>query len=305
MDSEIESFLAYLTAVRRASPNTVKAYSEDLFQFVEYLDAQGIGGVAAVDTPVIRGYLSYLTTEKGMARTSIARKAASLRAFFRDQVRRGTLDRSPAQYLSTPKKERRLPTYLSEDSVTALLTSPDASQPEGLRDRAILETLYASGIRVSELVALEWQDVAFTDEGDGTVRIRRGKGGKERQAMLGRAAVTALTLYQQKGRPLLLARAVRETDAIFLNRFGTRLTDRSVRRLFDKYCVEVAASHKITPHTLRHTFATHLLDHGADLRVVQELLGHADLSSTQIYTHVSTGRMKEVYEKAHPQGSGS
>jgi integrase/recombinase XerC len=153
---------------------------------------------------------------------------------------------------------------------------------------------------VGELVATDVADMAVQDEGDGTLRVRRGKGGKERIALLGRSAVHALQTYLEHGRPVLLAPAQRPTSALFLNRFGGRLTDRSVRRMFEKYCGVVAASHNITPHTLRHTFATHLLDHGADLRVVQELLGHADLASTQIYTHVSPQRLQETYAKAHP-----
>jgi integrase/recombinase XerC len=155
-------------------------------------------------------------------------------------------------------------------------------------------------MRASELVALAVSDVTFTPEGEGTARIRRGKGGKERYALLGRAAVAALRAYLDSARPVL-ASAGTCPGALFLNRFGRRLSDRGVRRLFDKYCVVVAASHKVTPHSLRHSFATHLLDHGADLRVVQELLGHADLSTTQVYTHVSTARLQDAYEKAHPR----
>ena len=186
------------------------------------------------------------------------------------------------------------------DRQNALLAFPDTTRPDGLRDRAILETLYASGMRASELVALDESDLSVDPAaGDGEARIRRGKGGKERIALLGRSAVLALDAYLSSGRPILAGG--KTGTALFLNRFGDRLSDRAVRRLFDRACSVVAASHKVTPHTLRHSFATHLLDHGADLRVVQELLGHSDLGTTQIYTFVSDTRLKEVYDRAHPR----
>lgn len=301
MDDLIDAFVAHLQAVRSASPHTTKAYSEDLGQFAEFARTQGVVNVSEVETAHLRAFLAYLTDTHGMARTSIARKAASLRAFFKYLVRREILARSPAQNLATPRRQASLPRFLTEDAVGALLTAPDASRPDGLRDRAILEVLYASGMRASELVALDQADVRFTPEDEGTARIRRGKGGKERMALLGSASVTAIRRYQEAGRPALLNQAERPTDALFLNRWGGRLSDRGVRRLFDKYCDVVATAHKVTPHTLRHSFATHLLDNGADLRVVQELLGHADLSTTQVYTHVTTSRMKDVYDKAHPR----
>jgi len=306
LDTHIEAFTAHLAAVRGASPHTVKAYAEDLTQFADFArEPSGITDAALVDTTLIRAFLAHLTADRGLARTSVARKAASLRAFFRYLVRQGSAVRSPAENIATPKKRTSLPKFLSEDAVTALLAAPDASRPDGLRDRAILETLYASGIRAGELVALDVRDFAHTGQGEGTLRIRQGKGNKERMALLGRPAVAALESYLTNGRPLQAAASSRPTDGLFLNKLGGRLSDRGVRRLFDKYCASVAAAHKITPHTLRHSFATHLLDNGADLRIVQELLGHSDLATTQIYTHVTTTRMKEVYEKAHPQGSAA
>ncbi len=302
MEELIDSFVAHLRAVRGASPHTIKAYGEDLTQFAAFAAKSKVTLPENVDTPLLRAYLSGLTTERSLAKTTVARKAASLRAFFRYLVRRGVLTKSPAQNLVTPRKTTPLPKFLSEDGVGDLLASPDATKPDGLRDRAILEVLYASGMRASELVALDISDLRFTDDGEATARIRHGKGGKERMALLGKAAVTALHLYQKEGRPLLAQGGSKPTTALFLNRFGGRLSDRGIRRLFDKYCSAVAAAHKITPHTLRHSFATHLLDNGADLRIVQELLGHSDLSTTQVYTHVTTTRMKDVYEKAHPRG---
>jgi integrase/recombinase XerC len=301
MDEQIEAFLAHLSAVRGASPHTVKAYAEDLSQFAAFARAREAARPESVDIDLIRGFLAHLVTERALARATVARKAAAVRALFRYLVRRGVIARSPAANLATPRKQRPLPRFMNEDAVSMLLNAPDASKPDGLRDRALLETLYASGMRASELVALEVGDVTFTPEEEGTARIRRGKGGKERHALLGRAAVAALRAYLDAGRPALAAASAHPGDALFLNRFGGRLSDRGVRRLFDKYCTAVTASHKVTPHSLRHSFATHLLDHGADLRVVQELLGHADLSTTQIYTHVSAARLQDAYEKAHPR----
>ncbi|MES2461087.1 MAG: tyrosine recombinase, partial [Armatimonadota bacterium] len=285
---------------RGASPHTVKAYAEDLSQFVEYARLQTPSpDLMGIDTPFLRAYLASLRADKGLARTTIARKGASLRAFFRYLARRGIVPHSPAQNLETPRKTTPLPKFLSEDAVSLLLQAPDASRPDGLRDRAILETLYASGVRGGELAALNLQDILREETDDeAALQIRRGKGNKERLALLGKAAVVALDEYLQSGRPVLLANGSRATDALFLNKLGGRLSDRGVRRLFDKYCTAVASAHKITPHTLRHSFATHLLDNGADLRVVQELLGHSDLSTTQIYTHVTTTRLKKAYDAA-------
>ena len=300
LDGLIESFLIYLSGVRRAAPLTRKAYAEDLSQFALWAEEAGLP-IGSIDTRSLRAYLAERTEKDKLARASIARKAATLRSFFRFLLRRGIIPASPAANLVTPKRERGLPKFLNEDAVGALLSAPDTTQPGGARDRAILETLYASGVRVAELAALDVSDFSVEpgERREGVLRIQHGKGSKERIALLGAAAVAALESYLATGRILLLAG--KTTSALFLNRFGTRLTDRSVRRVFDKYCECVAASHKITPHTLRHTFATHLLDHGADLRVVQELLGHSDLTSTQVYTHVSATRLKDAHERAHPR----
>lgn len=300
-----DAFAAHLSAVRGASVHTIRAYIADLEQFAAFAKKRGVTEAAAVDTALVRAFLADLTGEQGLARTTVARKAASVRAFFRYLARRGIVARSPVQNIVTPRKRVSLPNYLGEDAVADLLRAPDTSRPDGLRDRAILETLYASGIRAGELVALDCADITpDTQSGEGVLRIRRGKGNKERIALLGRSAMDALNTYLSEGRPLLNGKSARGgSDALFLNRFGGRLSDRGIRRLFDKYCDSVAAAHKITPHTLRHTFATHLLDNGADLRIVQELLGHADLSTTQVYTHVSTSRMQETYKKAHPRST--
>ena len=306
MDAHIEAFIAHLAQVRGASPHTVKAYAEDLLQWADFARDRGAEAPGDADVALVRAFVADLALNRRLARTSIARKAASLRAFFRYLVRRGVVTCNPAQALTTPRKQASLPHFLPEEQVTALLAAPDASRPDGLRDRAILETLYASGARAAELVALDLTELVLdASTGEGTIRIQRGKGGKERIALLGRAAVIALRDYLAQGRPHLADKSRSRTvaDALFLNKLGGRLSDRGVRRLFDKYCEAVASAHKITPHTLRHSFATHLLDHGADLRVVQELLGHSDLSTTQIYTHVTTTRLQEAYAKAHPRAA--
>ncbi len=303
IDLHIETFLTHLSGVRAASPHTVKAYAEDLAQFAEFARRQNVCRPEEVTVALVRAFVADLTTDKGMARSSVARKTAAVRAFFRFLTRRSIVARNPAQGVATPRRAESLPHFLPEDQVAALVASPDASRADGLRDRAILETLYASGMRASDLVALNTDDLSLDAGGEGTARIRRGKGGKERVALLGRAAAAALNAYLARGRPELAARAARVSSALFLNKLGGRLSDRGVRRLFDKYCDAVAAAHKITPHTLRHSFATHLLDNGADLRIVQELLGHSDLSTTQVYTHVTTGRMRDAYARAHPRAS--
>jgi integrase/recombinase XerC len=290
-----DSFLAHLKTIRRASPHTQKAYAEDLQQFVGYIENQKS---SVLDTAFLRQYLAHLSAENHLAAASMARKIASLRTFFRFLVKQGVLEKSPAAALRTPKKQQKLPNFLSEDAMSDLLMAPDATKPDGLRDTAILEVLYASGIRASELVGLDIGDILLEESGEATLRIRLGKGNKERLAFLGRPAVVALERYISLGRPALLQN--KTTNALFLNKFGTRLTDRSVRRMFDKYAESVASSHKITPHTLRHTFATHLLENGADLRVIQELLGHSDIATTQIYTHVTTEHAQRVHQENHP-----
>ena len=309
MEIQRDAFLSHLQTVRGASPHTLRAYAQDIAQFVDFAEVRhNIRAAESVDTPLIRAYIAHLTAERGLARTTVARKAASVRAFFRFLTRRGEIARSPVQNIVTPRKNAPLPKFLNEDATSDLLAAPNAQTPAGLRDRAILEVLYASGMRAGELVGLQTGDISFdTETGEGAARIRQGKGNKERIALLNQSSVRALAAYLEGGRPVLAQAAKMKTPvspaspALFLNKWGGGLSDRGVRRLFDKYCDTVAASHKITPHSLRHTFATHLLDHGADLRVVQELLGHADLSTTQVYTHVSSARMKEAYGKAHPR----
>lgn len=296
MNSAIDQFLRHLKLERNASELTIKSYFEDFASFNDYLEDRigGVGDPQQITIPVLRGYISYLH-ECQYARTTIARRLASLRSFFRFTTREGITSSNPAQALRTPRVGRKLPHFLTTEQVALLLEAPPANEPMGLRDRAILETLYSAGLRVAELVGL---DISHWDRGANILRVF-GKGKKERIAPVGSYAAKALDQW-------LSVRAVdphapaAEFDAMFLNRFGRRLTTRSIGRMLEKHLADTGLDRITSPHTLRHSFATHLLDGGADLRSVQELLGHKSLTTTQIYTHVSTRRMRETYEHAHP-----
>ena len=295
MDEHLNKFITYLIAEKNASPYTVKNYRHEIGEFLDFLKEQGIDSWDVVDRYVLRRYLAWLQAQ-GYVKASITRRISELRSFCRYLVREGMLDRNPIRAISSPKVPKRLPNYLDLYEVEALLAAPDAMDPQGQRDLAILEVLYASGLRVSELVGLNLRNV---DLQHGELRVW-GKGAKERVALLGEPACRALRRYIREGR-LELIKGNRETNALFLNRLGSRLSTRSVNNILDRYAKLAGLERRVTPHVMRHTFATHLLDGGADLRTVQELLGHADLSTTQIYTHVSQARAKEVYRKAHPR----
>jgi integrase/recombinase XerC len=296
LDSQIDAFLQAMAALKGASPHTVKAYAEDLRQFAGFAEAGGVTEAGAVDTRLLRDYLQQMQ-QANLARASRARKTASLRSFFTYLARQRIIPRSPAVGLRSVKQDRRLPKFLRADQIEALMAAPNTSAL-GLRDRALLETLYASGMRAGELVSITLPDVDFEA---GVVRVT-GKGDKERITLLGRPALAALQRYLHGGRPDLAARQPEDSGVLFLNRYGGPLSDRGVRKLFTRYAEKAALTLKITPHVLRHTFATHLLANGADLREVQELLGHSSISTTQIYTHVTTDRLREVHAKAHPRG---
>jgi integrase/recombinase XerC len=291
MKKEIEDFFVYLNVERNVSPHTLKAYRKDLEMFREFiLREQGAdASVESVTHLAIRRYLALLHKEH--KKSSIGRKLAAIRAWYKYLLREGKVRKNPAELVSTPKKEKKVPFHLNIDEVTALVEAPRGKDILSTRDRVILETLYSSGIRVSELTGLNVGDM---DMDGGVVRVL-GKGGKERIVPLGRHAAAAISAY-------LASRNQPPLDAPFLlNARGGRLTSRSVARIIDKYILKLAAMKKISPHTLRHTFATHMLEGGADLRAIQELLGHASISTTQKYTHVSIDRLMEVYDKAHPK----
>ena len=298
IDSLIDRFLEQRRIGRNSSPHTLRAYSADLSQFAAFLVDQGISSIGQVDLRTLRAFLVSLEPHR-YERSTLARKQAALRAFFVWARRHRQIASDPARGLRAPRQRRRLPKFLRSAEIEALVSAPDDS-PSGLRDRALLELLYASGLRAGEAVRL---DIIDLDLEEGELRVRKGKGGKDRVALLGRAAVEALQRYLIVGRPALAARTRRGTsDALILSKLGERLSDRGVRRIFDKYASAACSRLKITPHVLRHSFATHLLENGADLRAVQELLGHANLTTTQIYTHVTVERLQQVHADAHPRG---
>lgn len=286
----------FLKIERNASQLTVKSYSDDLGHLCEFFEEQS-GVVPAprdVDVSQLRSYVAYLH-ECGYARSTVARRLACLRSFFRYCNREGICETNPAKPLRTPRAGRKLPHFLTTDEVGRLLITPPANQSDGIRDRAILETMYSAGLRVAELVGLNLSDL---DRSAGIIRVL-GKGRKERIAPIGSFAMKALGQWLEVRRPDLTAEQD-DQNALFLNRFGRRLTTRSIGRMLEKHIKLAGLSTQTSPHTLRHSFATHLLDGGADLRSVQELLGHKSLTTTQIYTHVSTRRLRETYEAAHP-----
>jgi len=294
-------FLQFLKLAKNASDHTVRAYRADLAQFLGYVELHpdlGPGMLYKVERAHARAFLVGLQQDD-YKRASLARKLASLRAFCRWARKQAFIENDPTVGVFTIKQEERLPKFLRLKEVDVLLSSPDTDSPDGLRDRALMELLYASGIRAGEAQALDLADLSLENE---EVRVRHGKGDRERIALMGRAAIDAMRSYLRDGRPELAAKNQGKQDtAVFLNKFGKRLSDRGIRRTFEKYFRLASERLKTTPHTLRHSFATHLLDNGADLRAVQELLGHAHLITTQVYTHVTTERMKAVYEHAHPR----
>jgi integrase/recombinase XerC len=286
---------------RNSSELTAKSYHEDLQSFLDYLQDR-VGPIPSpdqIDVAMLRGYVAYLH-ECQYARTTMARRLACLRSFFRFCCREGLAPANPAKALRTPRVGRKLPHFLTNEQVVQLLEAPPANEPAGLRDRAILETLYSAGLRVAELVGLNLES---WDRDADILRVL-GKGRKERIAPVGRFATAALLRWLEVREPDPQAKPA-EQQALFLNKHGRRLTTRSIGRMLEKYLQQTGLDRITTPHTLRHSFATHLLDGGADLRSVQELLGHKSLTTTQIYTHVSTKRLRETYEKAHPHSAAN
>ena len=291
-------FLQYLRVERNASPHTTKSYREDLTALADYL-AELRGGVSPkpgqVTLAELRGYVAALH-EAGYAKATIARRLASMRSFFRFGQREGWTKTNPAKPLRNPRTGRSLPHFLSVEDLGRLLEAPPAGEPLGLRDRAILETMYSAGLRISEVVGLDDADLDFSAA---VVRVR-GKGRRERLSPVGSYAARALRRWLRV-RQLHPRQPPGPETPVFTNRFGRRITTRSVARMLEKYLKLTGLDNRTTPHSLRHSFATHLLDRGADIRSVQELLGHKSLVTTQIYTHVSTAALRKIYEKSHPR----
>lgn len=289
----VDAFVMHIRSERNLSPRTIAAYASDLAGCCRWAEREQVH-LLDVDHRRLRSYLADLE-RAGYARSTLSRHLASIRCFYRFLVRTGRLKNSPAAALSAPKAPKHLPDVAAQPLLDELLKLPDTSTPGGLRDRAVLELLYASGIRVSELTGLDLEDV---DLKAATVRVL-GKGSRERIVPVHPMAVRRLHEYLASGRPALDRGDA--DGALFLNRLGTRLSARSVRRILDRYTACLETRTHLTPHELRHSFATHLLEGGADLRTVQELLGHVALSTTQIYTHVSTRHLREVHKNAHPR----
>jgi integrase/recombinase XerC len=304
----VAAYLAHLSEERNLSPHTLRGYRGDLDRFVDFLARDFLDCPATdlapgdVDRLAVRSFVASLA-RAGLARTSQGRALSAVRGFFRYAVREGAVAANPARAVKTPKAAQTLPRHLRPGEIEALVEAPDLSGPLGRRDRALLELLYATGLRVGELVSLEWPDL---DLGAQVLRVL-GKGGKERMVPFGRAAAEALRAWLADWvgvREEAGASVDPEAEPVFLNHRGGRLTERSVRRRVDRYVPDAALAAGVHPHTLRHTFATHLLEAGADLRSIQELLGHASLSTTQRYTHLDVERLLSVYRESHPKAKG-
>ena len=285
MHRYIHKFLSYLEIEKNCSSHTLTNYQKDLEDFFDFAHGADPGGL---DRIFLRRFLAHLRQRSYKPRT-IARKLSALRSFFKFLHKEGLIATNPAALLASPKQDKRLPDFLTEEQMRRILRVPNLEQDLGRRDQAIMEILYSGGMRVSELVGLMVKDVDLIG---GMIRVR-GKGKKERMVPIGQPAIQALHAYLQQ-RP-------RHSPAVFLNKNGNRLTDRGVRWIIQKYIQRMALNAGVSPHVFRHSFATHMLNRGADLRSVQELLGHASLSTTQIYTHVTTDRLKKVYNRAHPR----
>lgn len=310
MQEQLDAYIKHLVAERNASPRTVSNYRREILQFKEYAESQGMAEWAALTPALLRQWLAELH-KAGYARASVSRRISELRSFYAFMRVRGMVDTNPVQAILSPRLPLRLPRPLTREEVDKLLAAPPPDTPQGQRDAAMLELLYSAGLRVSELLALDAADVSL---GEAQVRVT-GKGAKERVTLIGRPAVAALRRYIEDGRPRLLAEAEKSGGkataegkwlskrpaALFLNRFGQRLSVSMFTRTLSGYAKAAGIDHQVTPHMLRHSFATHLLDGGADLRTVQELMGHESAGTTQIYTQVSQKQLKDTVLKAHPR----
>lgn len=297
MQVSFSQYINYLKAERNASPYTIRNYRTDLVDFFHFIKMQNLESLHEVDKHVLRAYLLQLM-QRGIVKASISRKLSAIRSFYRYLQREGLVNPESILEISSPKIDKYLPEFLTLNEIKKLLGSPDLTNPSGQRDRAILELLYASGLRVSELVKLDLGQINLNTR---EIRVW-GKGSKERVVLMGIPAATTLNDYINQGRLEFLAND--KEQAIFINRYGKRLIERRVQKILEYHAKKAGINKKVHPHMLRHTFATHLLDGGADLRVVQELLGHASLSSTQVYTHVSKSQARNIYRSAHPMAKG-
>ena len=293
METELRQFIDYLKYERNVSPHTLAGYGRDLAQLRNYMKENGLS-LRQVDNVNLRGFMA-LRYELGDKKSTLARKLAAIRSFFQFCIKKKWLENNPAKIVSTPKQDKPVPAFLSEDEMVHLLEIPKTSNPLDVRDQAILEMFYATGIRVSELVGLDCEDVNLRER---LIRVR-GKGRKERLVPFGTTAGESLRIYLEKRH--LINKGQVDHKAIFISRTGSRLSARSVQRMVDKYIRKTAVERNISPHSLRHSFATHLLSRGADLRVIQELLGHQSLATTQKYTHLDIKKLLEVYRKSHPR----
>ncbi len=288
MQEYINKYLAHIEHNRNFSSQTLRAYRNDLHQYLSFLIAEKCSDLGSVNRVFLRRFLAFLK-KQDYSKTTIARKIVSIRSLYKFLCREGMVKFNPVENIRAPKLDRKLPGFMSINETETLLNQPGSNTLLGIRDKAIMETFYSTGMRVSELAGIDVADVDFFHE---VVKVK-GKGKKERLLPIGNHALDAIRLYIEKRGS--------DNEALFLNKRGGRLTGRSVARMMEKYVKKAGMSLNISPHTFRHSFATHLLDGGADLRSVQELLGHANLSTTQIYTHITTERLKQVYDKAHPR----
>jgi integrase/recombinase XerD len=294
LQESLQDYLNYLSVERGLAKNTLESYGRDLHQYLEYLQQKKNLSLANTTQATVIGYLLQLQA-RGKATATLSRSLAAIKSYYHYMARENRIERDPTVNLDAPKQEKRLPRVLSVTEVERLLEQPDIKNPVGIRDRAMLEVLYATGLRVSELVSLKVEDINLDT---GYIKCY-GKGSKERIVPLGSVAIKFLKLYQDHARKFLASRLMENT--LFLNHHGKGLTRQGFWKIIKKYADNLDILTDITPHTLRHSFATHLLENGADLRSVQEMLGHADIATTQIYTHLTKGKIKEIYEKTHPR----
>ena len=294
MKEEENSFLDYLENIKNYSDKTVDSYEKDLNNFIEFCNQNKIDDVRKIDYPFFRKYLLYLYENK-YQKTTINRHISSIKSFFKYLVKEGKIKENPTILLETIKKDKKLPKYLTYSMIEEFLNLPDKNTPLGQRDMVILELLYSTGIRVSELVSITLKDIELSEN-----RIKvKGKGSKDRYVLYGNVLKDKMLLYVQDGRQKILKQ--KKSKYLIINNQGNKITESGVRYIFDVLLKKACIKNHITPHMLRHTFATHMLNEGADLKVVQELLGHENLSTTQIYTHVSNERLRSVYLNAHPR----